>query len=286
MRFYEALLAILIIILTCTMALYYEPRWVIVMISAAITYGGLSSIVAARRLYFLASASPHAALLAAVLGIPLSRLLGLGSDYLWALAVGIVLVYGVGYAIHRGVDPDTATATFVALTASASVLAIYYVLTNYPLETDISAIIIGDPLLARWIDSIASLAIASITFLAVLLTYRENIAIGLDADSVKLAGVRTSYYNLLVFTLIAVTMVGLIRIVGFVLEHVLVLLPATIASTIASSSKQAFFISIVSSILSALAGLYIAVELNLSPAGTTGIILFALYIVALIARRR
>ncbi|RLE93115.1 MAG: metal ABC transporter permease [Thermoprotei archaeon] len=263
-----------------------ELKWVLVLMAAATAYGFLSSIIAARRLYFLASASPHSALLAVVLAIPLARVLGFGDEYFWAVIIGTCLVYTIGYAIHRGIDPDTATATFVAFTASLSVVAIYFVLTSFPVETNIMDIIIGDPLLAEWSDAFYATAVATITALSVLITYREQICLGIDRDSVRLSGIRTAFYDALVFTLLALATVALIKIVGFVLEHVLLLLPAAISSTTAVSSRESVFISVVSSIAASLVGLYFSIIANLSPAGVTGLVLMVIYVLALVARRK
>ncbi len=263
-----------------------NPRWIIVMVSASLVYGFLGPVVAARRLYFLASASPHAALLSAVLAIPLARIIGVGGEYLWAIVIGIVLIYFVGYLVYRGVDPDTATAVFVAFTASSSVMAIYYVLTHYPIETDIWAIIVGDPLLASWESVFLALAILLVISLAILLTHRENICLGVDRDYVRLAGVNIRVYDLIVFTLLAVATVALIKIVGFVLEHVLVLLPAAIAVTWSRSARQALLTSITVSLIAGLTGLYLAVQLNQAPAGTTGLILLAVYLTVLLYRKK
>ena len=268
------------------MLVLFEPKWVLIMLFSALAYGSLSSIVSSRRLYFLASASPHSALLAVVLAIPLARELGVFNEYGWAIIFSILLAYSVGYFIHRGVNPDIVTATFVALTASTSVLMMYFVLTRYPIETDITALIIGDPLLTRWSDVIYAIGIGLFSIVCVVLTYRENVLIGIDTDSAKLAGLRTGIYDLLVFTLLALTTVGLLRIVGFVLEHVLILLPAAIASTIAESSKQALLISVFSSIIASMTGLYTAIVFNLSPSGTTGLILFIIYVISIIASNR
>ncbi|HDJ26667.1 MAG TPA: hypothetical protein ENF34_05065 [Candidatus Bathyarchaeota archaeon] len=131
------LASLLLALATAALASYLNPRWVAVMVSAALAYGFLSSLVAARRLYFLAGASAHSALLAAVLAFPLAATTGLLSEHAWALLVGLALMYVVGYMIYRGVEPDTATAVFVAATASASVLAIYYVLTRFPVEVEL-----------------------------------------------------------------------------------------------------------------------------------------------------
>jgi len=261
-------------------------KWVLVMSIAALTYGLLSPLVAARRLYFLASASPHSALLASVLAIPLARIFGVANEYIWAIVLGLFLTYIVGYMIHRGIDTDTATATFVAFTASASVIAIYYVLTSFPLETDIWAIIVGDPLLADWDDVAYASIVMIFTTLTVLLTCREQICLGIDKDYVRLAGIRVEIYDWIMFTLLGLTTVTLIRIVGFVLEHVLVLLPAAIATTASKSAKDAMYLSIISSFTASILGLHLAVALGLAPAGITGLSLLTLYVFALLGRRR
>ena len=277
-----------IMLLTVAIALAYASSiiWVTVMLSAAIAYGFLSPIVAARRLYFLAGALPHSALLAAIISIPLARVTPVLSEYFWAILVGLLLTYIVGYMIHSGIDPDVATASFVSFTASASVVSIYFVLTAFPVETNITAIIIGDPLLASYSDALFALAVALAGLLFVSLTYCEQVCIGVDRDSVRLTGINMKFYDIVVFTLLAITTVALIKIVGFVLEHVLILLPASIAITVSNSSREALFYSIFSSIIASLGGLYLAITVNTAPAGVTGFILLSLYIVAMIIRRR
>ncbi len=262
-----------------------EARWVVVMVSAAIAYGFLSPVIAARRLYFLAGASPHAALLAAVAAIPLASSLGLGI-YAWSMLVGLGLIYIIGYMVYRGMDPDTSTAVFVAFAASASVLAIYYVLTRYPRETDIMAIVVGDPLLAGWREALYAVLVALASAAVFALTYREQVCIGVERDSVRLTGIRVALYDFATFTMLAVTTVLLIRIVGFVLEHVLILLPAAIASTAALGAMRSLVISVNVSLAASLLGLWLATWLDLAPAGVTGILLLAAYLAVLALRRR
>jgi len=266
-------------------AVFVNPIWVIVMVSAAIAYGSLSPIIASRRLYFLASASPHAALLAATLGIPLAKLLSIGDEYTWAIIIGLGLIYLAGYMIHRGFEADVATALFVAFTASGSVLALYYVLTMFPVETSIWAIIIGDPLLAGWTDAIYALSIACLAVSTVILTCREQMCIGIDRSYVRLTGVNIRLYDLLIYTLLALTTVALIKIVGFVLEHILVLLPSTIAITLSRSAKGALVSSIGVSLVSSLLGLYLSILLGQAPAGITGLVLLIIYVAALILKK-
>lgn len=260
----------------------YNPIWVVILTSSAIAYGALSTLVAARRLYFLAGATPHAALFAVILSLPLTITLGIGTEIMWSTIIGVLLIYIAGYAIHRGINSDIATSVFVAFTASGSVLAGYYVLTRYPVEFNIASLIIGDPLLTGLNDAVFAAVIASATFLGVYLTYREQISLGIDRDSAYLSGINAKVYDLLIFTLLGVVAIGMLRIVGYVLEHILILLPSSIALTTAKTMNEALEISIITALTASLIGLHIGIILNLSPAGLTGLVLLTYYIVSLV----
>ena len=277
--------AVVLTALTGLSAFLLNPIWVAVMVSAAVAYGTMSSIVAARRLYFLAGASAHSALLAAVLALPLANLVGLLSERAWAVLVGLALTYSVGYMIHRGMDPDVATSIFVAATASASALAIYYVLTRFPLEAELWAIMVGDPLLSSPSEAFYALGVAGLTASAVVLTYREQVYIGLDREFARLSGIRTWAYDLLVFTLLGLITVSLIKVVGFVLEHVLLLLPSAIATRLSRSSRAVLLASLSVSLAASLSGLYLSVLANLSPAGLVGLVLLAAYLACMAVGR-
>jgi len=282
----EKIIMIIFLAETALLAYLTDIVWFLVMASAAIAYGSLSAIIAARRLFFLAGASAHSALLAAVIAIPIAETLGLGNQQLWSIVVGILLTYTVGYMINRGIKSDIATAVFVSATASISVLAIYYVLTSYPLESDIWAIIVGDPLLARWSDALYSTAIALIILATVLITFREQVCIGTERDCAALTGLSIKLYDLVFFTILGLATVALIKTVGFVLEHVLILLPASIAVTISKSSLNVIFICIYVSVVSSFLALYIGILINQSPAAIAGIILLTVYLASLVWRTR
>ncbi len=283
-RILRILIVLIVFIYGLELSYGFNPVWVIVMVSASITFGLLSSIVAARKLFFLAGASPHSALLAVALAVPLTYTFG-GGIYLWSMIIGVLLVYIAGYSIHRGVDPDIATAVFISFTASSGVLVAYYVLTNYPLGFDLASIIIGDPILTTWYDALVAVSVAIVSSILILLTYREQLSLGIDRDSAYLAGIRVPLYDLVVFTLIGLTAITFIRIMGYVLEHVLVLLPASIAVSRARGSMEALEISILSALTASLLGLHLGVILNLSPTGLTGLILLTYYLAAIASRR-
>ncbi len=278
----EALAATMIIALTAAaIAKLTDIRWVITMLSAAIVYGALSPVIAARRLYFLAAAAPHTALLAALIAIPVASNIGFLPVYWWAIAIGVPLIYIVAYLMHRGLDPDIATSMFVALTASSSVIALNIIRERYSSSYSIWAYIVGDPLLVPLNEIVYTTAIAIAILILTILSYREAICLGVDKDYAMLAGIRVRMYDMLIFGMLALATIAVIRVVGFVLEHVLILLPASIAMLFTESACMILAISLTLSSVASLVGLYMSTQLGVAPAGAVGLVLLLVYILGM-----
>jgi zinc/manganese transport system permease protein len=254
------------------------------MVSASIAFGFISSLIAARRLYFLAGAAPHSALLAATLSIPLAFAFG-GGFYWYAVPLGVVMIYAAGYLIFRGVDPDIATSILVAFAASGSVLAVYYVKTSYPIPFDISAIVFGDPLLVSHTEALIALITTVIIIVAVLFTYIENVYLGVDRDSARITGLKVWVYDLIFFTILGAAVTVMVKVVGFILEHVFALLPGAAVALRARSSKEALLASLLLSYIAMGIGAGLSIVTGLAPSGCAGITMLLLYVI-LVAWRR
>ena len=263
----------------------YNPLWVLVMVSASVGFAIVSVIVAYRRLFFLASEMPHVSFLAVTLGIYLSYVLWRGLEIVLSIVVGLGLTYIVGYMIHRRVDPSIATSVFVGSTTSLSVLAAYFVLTRVPVAYNIASLIIGDPLLATYSDVITCVLATVLTLAAFIFTYHEQASIGLDRVAVKIAGVDTRVYDLLAYTLLGVNTVGMLKITGYIMEHVFILMPPAIAFSLARSYRGAVYIAVVSSLVASLIGLHLSILLNLAPSGMAGLMMLLMYIASLLVKR-
>jgi ABC-type Mn2+/Zn2+ transport system permease subunit len=259
-------------------------RWLMVVVGAALAFGSLSALIAARRMYFLAASLPHSSLLAATLAIPIAYVLG-GYVPAWAALIAVAVTLSFYALIEHGVDPDIATSVYVSAAASASVAAMYYVLSTYPVSQDLWAYILGDPLLATSIDAIVAVAVGVATLAYTLLVYRENVCIGVDPEGTRLAGLRVWLYDLASTIVVATAAVLLLRTVGFVVEHVLLLLPGATAATIARGMWRAYAISLASALAAGLAGLTLALILGAAPAATIGGVMVALYAAALLYAR-
>ncbi len=279
------LLIIVLILYSILLSITYNSIWIIVLLSSGIIYGVIGVLVSLRKLYFLASASPHIALLAIALAIPTARLL-YGSEQLYGIIYGLIMIYIAGYMIHRGISSDQATAFLVGAVSSLTVITIYYILVHYPLEFNISSLIIGDPLLTSWSDASVSLLIALTTLAILLLTYHEQLSLGVDRESTMLMGINVKLYDLITYTVIGLGAIALLPIVGYILEHVLVLLPPTIALLRANNAREAVLLTILSSTTASLLGLHLGLLLDLAPTGLIGLILLVFYIIVFIGGKK
>ncbi len=275
----------ILLILTIYMIFTTPITWLLIFILSATIYGILSPLIAARRFYFLATEGPHIALFAIAISIVLSRSIGVFNEFIWSIIISTILIYIIGYVIEKGVDPDIATSAMVALSSSGSVIALYYVLTNYSISYNLWGIILGDPLLSTWNDVYLLGAICIITIVIAIVTYNVNVYIGIDREYVEIGLSRPWIYSYALYTIVAIASVALLKIVGFVLEHVLILLPAPIAMIISESSYTVLIISIFIAILSSLLGLKISIDINLAPSGAIGVVVLFIYLLIYILKR-
>lgn len=264
-----------------------EPlfRWLVVIILSSLIYGNLSALISMRRLYFLASAAPHSALLAVSLAVVLVNTIRVFNEYLWSSIIGCVMMLLVGYMIYKGADTDIVTSVYVASSASLSILVINYVLTGYGLSYSLWSIILGDPLLTTWGDVINLTAVALLTIGIGFLIFNYHLYIGVDPDFIKIAVKHRWVYELLIFMLLGLASVALIKVSGFILQHILMLLPSTIAINLGESAKRAYVLSILISLIAGCLGLYIAILVNIAPSGAIGLILLLTYVITLAKSR-
>jgi len=260
-----------------SVAARYPAEWALLMGASGVGFGLLSSLVYSRRLMFVAAASPHAAFLAASLALILSGWLG-GPVEAYTLAVGLLAVYSVGFLVYKGVDPDEATSLMVSATSALGALAMYMAVQRYP-SARIASIVIGDPLLASRADLYTALAASGLILAIALLAAREIYYAGVDPEDARLSGVRLWLYDAALYTVIGLAAVGMVRVVGFVMEHVLILLPGAIAAAAARGVYPSLLLSGALGLFAGLSGLLLAVTLDVAPSPAAGLILVAAYLV-------
>lgn len=277
--------SILLLSLFIGIVVVNKVEYIAVALLSSIMMGIVSPLIAARRLYFLAAEVSHIALLAAILAIILSNITIVKNEMFWVITTGIAMVYSVGIFINRGIDPDIATSIITALSVSSSVIAMYFALTRYRTSYNLWSLILGDPLLITRRDLYILLALAVIVVVISISIYRVIIYLGIDRDSAMLTFGNIRVYEFLFFTVLGLSSLTLVRIVGYILEHVLLLLPALIAMNVVEGGKRIIFTSVCISLTSSLLGFSLAIKLNLAPAGVIGFIALSSYVISIALKR-
>jgi zinc transport system permease protein len=125
---------------------------------------------------------------------------------------------------------------------------------------------------------IASLGAAALAVIALL--YRALVAVVVDEEGARVAGLPVGWLNALSGGLAAVTIAVSMRVVGILLIAALMVLPVVAAGRLAWSLRSTVFLSMGIGLLSVLAGITTAYYADLPPGGTTVLVAAAAVLLA------
>ena len=126
--------------------------------------------------------------------------------------------------------------------------------------------------------TIAALGLAALALIAVL--YRPLVAVVVDEEGARVAGLPVSVLNALTAALAAVTIAVSMRVVGILLIAALMVLPVVAAGRVAWSMRSTVVLSMAIGLASVLVGITVAYYANLPPGGTTVLVAAAAVVVA------
>ncbi|MCY0868194.1 MAG: metal ABC transporter permease [Desulfurococcus sp.] len=246
-------------------------------ILTSLAFSSVGILAYYRGLEFLTAGSTHASFLAVTVGYLISAMHGLNLYYS-ALPVGLILVYTAGYLVYRGMDPVKVSSFFVSFTTALGVLVAYYTLTRFPAQYSLSSIMLGDPVLMTRQDAVFAMVLSVIIVAVAIAVYRPIVFISVDPVSARVSGLNMRLYDLATFTLIGLATIGLLRVSGYIMEHVMIFLPPLIGARFSTSSRDHFASTLLSSTMASVLGYTLALNYGLSPVGLSGLILIAVYV--------
>lgn len=126
--------------------------------------------------------------------------------------------------------------------------------------------------------TIAGLGLGALAVVALL--YRVLVAVVVDEEGARVAGLPVAFLNALTAALAAVTIAVSMRVVGILLIAALMVLPVIAAGRIAPSMRASIVLSMAIGLASVLIGITIAYYANLPPGGTTVLVAAASVLVA------
>lgn len=276
----QVLLVIMLVFILS--ALFYaftgDPLKTTGLIGAGVLLSIVSYIVHLHRLEFLSAASTHFSLLAITVGYIVAYYTGFNM-YITAAIVALGVIYSVPYLVNRGMQSDRATALIVGATSFLTVIAAYYAVTRLQgLRYDLASLMIGSALFLRSEDLFYMIPLTITLVLYVAVFFDDIVELSIDEKSFVAIGRNPGVYRYVIYTFLGLTTVGLLRIVGYITEHVLILLPSLVVTPLARGSRTHLLLSVLAGVLSVVAGYYISIQLDLALSGGIGIVLLILFI--------
>ena len=239
----------------------------------------LAFFVVLRRMAFIGVGISHAALGGVALGV----VLGI-SPVFTASVFSVAVAWVIGWMAARGrISEDTAIGVFFP-TAMALGVALISLSPTY--RQDLVGYLFGNILSVRPADVwlLAGLALASLAILA--LFFKEFLFLGVDEEAARAAGVPAETLRYVLLTVLAVTIVAAMKLVGIVLVSAFLVIPAATGQAIASSTRGMLAVAVGSSLVSVVGGLWLSWIWNL-PSGAAIVLLAAmLFFGAFAAGRR
>lgn len=235
---------------------------------ASISCGIVGSYIVSRRIVFISGGITHASFG----GIGLAFLLGF-NPLIGAVAFAVGSALGIQFFTKVArVREDSSIAIFWSL---GMALGIIFVWMTPGYTPNLMSYLFGNILTV----SIAELWWMFILNVVVILTfslfYRHILYIAFDEEFARAAGLPVNLFNYLTITLVALTVVLNIRVVGIILILSLLTIPQATANLFTKDFKHLLILSSVIAFLGTLIGLFISYFMDI-PSGAT--IIFTLVV--------
>lgn len=198
-------------------------------------------------------------------GVALGFLLGL-NPLLTAIGFCLVTAWGIGLVARRArVKEDTAVGIFFAATMALGILLIG-VMRGY--NVDLFGYLFGSLLAVSELDLWITVGLGASVVAVVGLFFKELLFVTFDAETAEVTGVPARRIYFLLLSLIALTVVLSIKVVGVVLVSALIVTPAAAAYQLTEDFRRLVALAVLFGVGSAVGGLLLSYPLNTASGAT------------------
>lgn len=237
-----------------------------------IACGIIGTYVVCRRLVFLSGGITHASFG----GIGMAYYFG-ANPLLGALIFAILSAWGIEtFTSRKQIREDSAIGLIWSLGMAIGIIFIYLTPGYAP---NLMNFLFGNILSVTSIDIIWMAIVDAFILLIFATMYRPILYVAFDREYARSQNFPTRIVSYLMATLVAITIVISIRVVGIVLLISLLTIPAVIGNLISKSFNRILIYGSVIAALSAFAGLYISYKTNI-PSGASTIFVLTLTLIA------
>lgn len=258
----------------------FFQRALIASLAVALVCSVISFFIVLRRMAFAGSGIAHVAFggVALALMLELPPLLGAA---IFAILTALWIV-----AQRKQSDLSEDTAIGIAF-AAAMGIGVICASIGHARNADLMTYLFGNVLTVSRLDVLALLAMAAIVLGAIALNFRKLLFVSFDEETARITGIAADRFNVLLFLLVAITVVLAIRTVGLLLVSAFLVIPGAVAQRFAKRLRPFFLLSIAVGVGSALAGLLASAAVDLPSGATMVVVAAGVFVISrLIARSK
>ncbi|MFW6330601.1 MAG: metal ABC transporter permease [Gemmatimonadota bacterium] len=238
----------------------------------------LAFFVVLRRMAFVGVGISHAALGGVALGV----LLGI-DPLAAALVFSVAVAWLIGAVAGRGkLSEETAIGIFFP---TAMALGVALMAGTPAYRQDLLSYLFGNILLVQAGDLVFAGILVGVSLLVTTFFFKELLFASVDEEAARAAGLPAARLRYLLLTLLAVTIVSAIKVVGIVLVSAFLVIPAATAQLLAPGVRSMMLLSIAAALASVLGGLWLSWIVDL-PSGAAIVLLAAAIFFAAMAGSR
>tara|TARA_Y100001936_G_scaffold251326_1_gene306870 strand:- start:1163 stop:2611 length:1449 start_codon:yes stop_codon:yes gene_type:complete len=244
-------------------------------ILASIACGAIGSYVVVKRIGYLAGGIAHAVLGGMGIAYYLGR-----SPIEGALVSALVFAFILGWvSLRMQQQEDTIIG---ALWAGGMAVGILFISKTPGYNVELMSFLFGNILMIAAEDLYWIVGLDLLILTIVFLFYKQFIAVSFDEEFARLRGIPVERFYLLFLSLVALTVVILIQIVGLILVIALLTLPAAIAGLYVRSLNLMMILASIIGVVFTTSGLAISYQPDLPPGPTIILLAGSFYLISLI----
>ncbi len=239
---------------------------IIAALLTSIACGIVGTYVVIRRIAFISGGIAHAAFG----GIGIGYWLGI-NPIITLLPFSILSAIGIAVINQKKhIQEDILIGVFWSMGMALGIILIGLTPGYAP---DLFSYLFGNILTVPFSDIVLMCILDIIIIATVYSLYKEFMAIAFDEEFAEISGIKTNILDIILLSLIAITVVMLVKVVGIILVIALLTIPPAIAQQYTRNMKTMMYLSSGIGMFCTLTGLWLSYIFDL-PSGAT-IILFS-----------
>jgi zinc transport system permease protein len=246
----------------------------IISILASISAGIIGTYIVIKRMALISGSIAHTAF--GGLGI---------SYYLNAnpLFGGVIfsLISAISIALFRKNARDRLDTLLSFLWATGMAIGLVFIFLTPGYSTDLFTYLFGNILLVSRFDLIVILILDLIIIGIVFFMYNSFLAVIFDEEYARTRNMPVTLINIILFSLIALTIVATIRVVGIVLMIAILTIPAATAQLFHKTVKKIMFTSATITLIASISGLFLSYYLNFATGPIIVLIISSIYLIGI-----